>query len=190
MANASAKKQAAANIKKLQELHTIAAIVNGLYLLAHFGLGRPRGGSIKPYLFCSLPAFLLQYQLERMGRPKYSSSSQSGGTQRTLVSPGDDLAQAGLTEWFHDVIYLTWGCDILAPIFNTNKVWYLYLLIPLYASYKIYTLVFSGKGGGLFGALLGNSGRGDAAADMSATPAQSKRQEKLEKRANKVKYKY
>ncbi|CDO53215.1 hypothetical protein DV495_000230 [Geotrichum candidum] len=189
MANASAKKQAAANTKKLQELHTIAAIINGLYLLAHFVLGRPRGGSIKPYLFCSLPAFLLQYQLERMGRPKYSPL-QPGSSQQTLVSPGDDLAQAGLTEWFHDVIYVTWGCDILAPIFNTNKVWYLYLLIPLYASYKIYTLIFSGKGGGLLGGLLGNAGRGDAAADMNAAPAQSKRQEKLEKRANKVKYKY
>lgn len=186
MANASAKKQAASNTKKLQELHTIAVVINVLYLLAHFGLGRPRNSSIKPYLFCSLPAFLLQYQLERMGRPKYAPV-QPGSTQRTLVNPGDDLGQAGLTEWFHDIIYLTWGCDILAPIFNTNKVWYLYLLIPLYASYKIYGLVFSGKGGGLLGGLLGGAGR-RGAADMDVAPTQSKRQEKLEKRANKVKY--
>lgn len=168
MANKSAKKQAIANAQTLKLLHAVSAGVNLFYLAVFFIFKRP--GSIKPYLFCSLPAFLLQYQLERMGRPKFDAKG-------TLVSAGDDLAQAGLTEWFHDVIYLTWICDVLAPITGSNKIWYLYFAIPIYASYKVYTLFIASKGG------LFNSAR-----QPQAAPVQSKRQEKMERNANKVRY--
>lgn len=155
-------------MQALKIIHSVSLAVNLFFLASFFLFKRP--ASFKPYLFCSLPAFLLQFQLERMGRPKYDAKG-------VLVTAGDDLAQAGLTEWFHDVLYLTWACDLLAPITGSNKVWYLYLLIPTYASYKIYTLFIAGKGG-LF----------NSAKQANAVPVQSKRQEKMERKANRVKY--
>lgn len=170
MANTSAKKQAVANAHALKIMHFVSLAVNLLFLLSHFLLHRP--ASLKPYLVCSLPAFLLQFQLERMGRPKYDSKD-------VLVSAGDDLAQEGLTEWFFDVLYVTWGCAVLAAVTGTNKVWYLYLAIPSYASYKVYTMFFAGKGG-----LLSTMKQQPEGAQ--GAPTQSKRQEKMEKK--RVKY--
>lgn len=123
MANTAAKKQAVSNVKALKQLHIAAAVINGLFLACHFLFQRP--ASIKPYLVFSLPAFFLQYQLERIGRPKYDSKG-------TLVKAGDDLSQKGLTEWFHDVIYVTWVCDVLVAIVGRNWVWYLYLSVSIF----------------------------------------------------------
>lgn len=172
MANSSAKKQAVANTQALKIIHSVSLAVNIIFLASYFILKRP--GSITPYLLCSLPAFLLQFQLERMGRPKYDTSKPG---QKILISAGDDLSQEGLTEWFHDVLYLTWACDVLAPATGTNKVWYIYFAIPLYASYKIYMLLIAGRGGFL-----------NSAKQSTAGPTQSNRQEKMEKKANKIKY--
>lgn len=153
-------------------MHAVSFAINLIFLLSHFILKRP--SSLKPYILCSLPAFLLQFQLERMGRPKFKTTNGVS----TLINAGDDLSQAGLTEWFHDVLYLTWGCDLLAPLTGSNKVWYLYLAIPFYASYKIYSLFIAGKGG------LFNSAKQPA----PGGPTQSKRQEKMERNAGKVRY--
>ncbi|VVT57948.1 uncharacterized protein SAPINGB_P005961 [Magnusiomyces paraingens] len=180
MANASAKKQAIANKAALKQMHLASLAVNGFVFLSFFVLHRPF--SLKPFLLFSLPALLLQFQLERMGRPRYDTSQvppEARGTpqgQGTLVYPGEDLAAEGLTEWLHDVIYVTWFCDILSVIFNSHKVWYLYLSIPIYASYKVYGLIIGAKGG-----LFNSAAHGDA-----AVPEMSKRQEKLQKKRQKL----
>lgn len=71
-------------------------------------------------------ALFLQFQLERMGRPKYDYSQVKSGSASapTLVSPGDDLQSEGLVEWIHDAIYMTWICDILSVVFSSSKVWF------------------------------------------------------------------
>lgn len=166
MANSAAKKLAVANTNALKTLHLASLAVNLTFLLSYSVLHRPL--SLKPYLFFSLPAFFLQYQLERAARPKYDSKHQ-------LIRAGDDLSLPGMTEWFHDVIYVTWVCDILTILTASNKCWFLYLSIPSYATFKIYTKFFAG-------------GR-SSPAGSTPTETKSKRQEKLEKRgAQRVKY--
>lgn len=166
MANAAAKKQAVSNVQALKTLHAISAVVNSLFIVSYFVLHRPN--SIKPYIFLSLPAFFLEYQLERIGRPRYD-------TKGSLISSGDDLSQEGLTEWFHDIIYVTWGCVVVVILTGSNKAWYFYSSIPGYVVYKVYTMFFSGNGGA--------RSKGE-----SEEETKSKRQEKLEKRGQRVKY--
>lgn len=169
MANASAKKQAISNTNALKLMHLSALGVNAFVFLFHFLLKRP--ASLKPYLLFSIPAFLLQFQLERMGRPSYDEKG-------SLIKAGDDLGAPGITEWMHDVIYVTWGCAILSAVFNSTKVWFAYLVIPLYASYKLYSFI-SAQSGGFF-----NGGR-PAQVPEQQQPGVSKRQEKLQKKRQK-----
>jgi SRP-independent targeting protein 2/TMEM208 len=160
MANAAAKKQAASNLHSLKILHVSSAIVNILFLFSHFILSRPN--SIRPYLILSCPAFFLQYQLEKIGRPKFDIKG-------SIVSAGSDLSQAGLTEWFHDVIYVTWACVAVSIIFG-NMAWYLYSVIPGYCAYKLYGMVAGFRSGA------------DQTGVAGGDEGKSKRQEKLEKR--------
>uniref|UniRef100_A0A060T7Y7 ARAD1C25630p n=1 Tax=Blastobotrys adeninivorans TaxID=409370 RepID=A0A060T7Y7_BLAAD len=165
MANSAAKKLAASNTETLKGLHIAFAIINVFVILGHFGLGRP--ANIRPYILFSLPSFFLQYQLERIGRPKYDSKG--------LVHPGEDLSMGGLTEWMQDVVYLTWVCDILLVITSTNMVWYLFLAVPGYAAYKIYTTFIK-------------SGRSPNPEGEAQAQAKSKRQEKLDRKNKRIRY--
>lgn len=70
----------------------------------------------------SLAAWL-QFQLELVGTPKYDAK---GG----LVSSGSDLGQAGLTEYMFDVLYLTWGIQLLVAC-TTTYAWWLYLIVSI-----------------------------------------------------------
>lgn len=65
MANASVKKRAAANSEALKSLHTYAGAINLLYFLSYFLLRRP--ASLKPFVIMSIPAWIIEYQLERIG---------------------------------------------------------------------------------------------------------------------------
>lgn len=166
MANAAAKKQAVANIEQLKYLHIAFSIVNVLFLLSHFLLSRPK--SLKQYLLFSVPALFLQYQLERLGRPKYDSKG-------ALASAGEDLNQKGMIEWFIDVIYVTWACDILVILTGSNYMWYLYLSIPIYASYMVYTTFIQ-------------KGQSPNPAGEAAAEAQSKRQQKKDRQKKRTRY--
>ena len=82
------------------------------------------------------PKYILQYSLEKFGRPKYTNGN-------SLVSSGEDIRLLGsLYEYYFDVIYLTWGFDILMIIFGSNKVWYGYLIIPGFAIYKLSNFIY------------------------------------------------
>lgn len=63
----------------------------------------------------------LQFQLESVGTPRFD---EKGG----VITSGSDLGQEGLTEYMFDVIYLTWGIQILVA-FTTTYAWWLYLLV-------------------------------------------------------------
>jgi hypothetical protein len=73
------------------------------------------------YLLSFATAGWLQYQLESVGTPKFDDK---GGVLKT----GDDLGQSGFTEYMFDVIYLTWGIQLLVA-FTTTYAWWLYLLV-------------------------------------------------------------
>lgn len=63
----------------------------------------------------------LQLQLESVGRPKFDSKG-------ALLSSGSDLGQAGLTEYMFDILYLTWGIQLLVAC-TTTWAWWLYLVV-------------------------------------------------------------
>lgn len=141
MASQSSKKTAQANAQTLKELHLIALVVNLLALVAIFGLKRP--ARFWPYFLLSLPSFGCQYVLESSGRPRYVVEN---GHQK-LVRSGDEIKGPGLFEYMFDTIYTTWLCAVLMVVFGSNKVWWIYAVIPGYVAWKVSALArsFFGK---------------------------------------------
>uniref|UniRef100_A0A0L0P1P5 Uncharacterized protein n=1 Tax=Candidozyma auris TaxID=498019 RepID=A0A0L0P1P5_CANAR len=129
MASLNSKKVAKANQATLKTLHLTSFIVNCLALLLHFSFKRP--ATLWPYLLFSTPAWLCECILEKSGRPAFSNGK---------FRSSDDLSSAGLYEYLFDCIYLTWICVFFMLVFGSNKAWVLYLLLPAFALYKIFTL--------------------------------------------------
>ena len=97
--------------------------MNALFILIRFVMRRSSAtwSLSLMYLLTAGLAGWLQFQLESVGRPKYDSR---GG----LITSGSDLGQAGLTEYMFDVVYLTWGIQLLVA-FTTTYAWWLYLIV-------------------------------------------------------------
>lgn len=166
----AAKTLAARNSALLQKTHITTAILHAVFLLLHNLFNRPR--SLLPYALTAIPALAIEFYFERLGRPRYNSNDYS------LRSPGEDLDARGLTEYLWDVLYWTWGCMAAACVFG-DRAWWLWGLVPLYSGWLAYT-TFMGVRKGFAG--MGNEG-GDAAPAL-----ESKRQKKLERRGQRVKY--
>lgn len=177
MASLSSKKTAAANAKTLQELHIISAVVNLLVWIGLFLLGRP--ASKWKYFVLSVPAFASEFVLEKSGRPVHTSDPVTG--LKRLVKSGDDIKGPGLFEYMFDCIYITWLCDLLMLVFGSNKVWFLYLVVPGYVAYKVSSLARS-----FMGKSSKSSQAPESKADSQAAPAKSKRQAKMEQRGQKT----
>ncbi|KAJ7047600.1 hypothetical protein C8F04DRAFT_14468 [Mycena alexandri] len=173
MANASAKRIANQNESTVKTLRlgmivpTIISLV--LRLLLRRGSLPPSKGAVFLYIVTFLPAFFLSNYLIKIG------TTRRDPTTGTLISYGEDLNQAGVTEWCFDILYVTWACQIGSGAFG-EWFWWCYMVIPLYAVYKLWTSVVSPMLG------LGGSkpAKEDATADKEETT--SKRQEKMRKR--------
>lgn len=141
MASQSGKKTAVANVQTLKELHLISLVINLLALVCILVFKRP--ASIWKYIVFSAPAFGCQYVLESSGRPRYTVEAG----QPKLVRSGDDIKGPGLFEYMFDTVYVTWLCDLLMVVFGSNKVWWLYTVIPGYLAYKVSSVakLFFGK---------------------------------------------
>jgi len=129
----------------------------------------PSKGSLAIYIVTFCPAFFLSNYLIKIGTPRRDP------TTGTLISYGEDLNQPGVTEWCFDILYITWTCQIGSGAFG-EWVWWLYMVIPVYAVYKLWVSVISPM-------VLGRSSAAtsdDPATDKEST---SKRQEKLRKRS-------
>lgn len=180
MAGASDKKLAQRNIETLKSIHTLSLIINVVCLASFLLLNRPSKGIWK-FLILSIPSWGLEYMIEKLGRPTFKLNDDG---YQVLVKPGDDLQQQGLTEYMIDVIYLTLIIDVLNLVFNSDKCWYLLLLIPVFAIYQtkwIWSRFLPSFGGSRKNADLQNAEDNE--------PKMSKRQMKLEKRnKNKVSY--
>ncbi|CUM66339.1 uncharacterized protein PRCAT00004002001 [Priceomyces carsonii] len=175
MAAQSSKKLATRNSEILQTTHLVSIAINAVSLLAVLILKRP--SSSKPYILLSIPALILQYVLEKNGRPVYSIDAYSNN--KKLVKSGDDISRSGLYEYMFDVLYITWAIDILMTVFGTNKVWWLFSIIPGFAVYTVaqFALPYFKKS--------------KEPPSEDATPSESKRQSKLRARREKgqpVKY--
>ncbi|RDX53209.1 putative opsin, partial [Lentinus brumalis] len=177
MANASAKRTAQQNAQTIKNLRmgTLASLGLSLLLRVLFRRSalRPTTFAFWVFALSLVPSVFLSRYLERIGSPRRDP------TTGALISAGEDLAHPGIIEWCFDVVYITWACQIGSGAFG-QWVWWLYLVIPLYAVFKLWSSVISpmlgfARGGG------GAQAEADAArADPKETV--SKRQEKLRKR--------
>ncbi|KAL1925010.1 uncharacterized protein VTP21DRAFT_4664 [Calcarisporiella thermophila] len=163
MANTSAKKIAIKNKKTLENLQRGFLIVNAVYVLVRviFFWSSFSTRHWIGYLSTLGLSLFLYRQLYQMGNPTYASDGQ-------LVRSGEDLSAEGLTAYIFDIIYITWFVHLASIL--SDKFWYTYLAIPCYAVYKAW--------GYLSPFLFGRSG----ADQGQGEPAQSKRQQKLQKR--------
>ncbi|PYH85430.1 hypothetical protein BO82DRAFT_328032 [Aspergillus uvarum CBS 121591] len=169
MAQKAAKTLAARNTALLQRTHLISLGLHALYLALHWTFNRPR--VLKPYIFLAVPTLLIEFYLDRLGRPRHNPADGS------LRSPGEDLGAAGLTEYMWDVLYWTWGCIGAVCLFG-DRAWWLWVVIPLYSGWLAYS-TFMGMRSGLAG--MGGAGDNGGGAAGAGAP-ESKRQKKLEKR--------
>lgn len=174
MAALSSKKTATANTRTLRELHLISLGINLLTLISLFVVKRPV--SKWAYAVFSIPAIGCQYTLEKSGRPVYSTDLVT--QQKKLIRSGDDIKGPGLFEYMFDCIYITWFCDLLMVALGTNKVWFLYLVIPSFIAYKVGTFAKS-----FFGSKSLNPQ--EVLQPGNAQQEKSKRQTKLEQRSQK-----
>ena len=85
-----------------------------------------------------------------------------------------DLGVAGVGEYYKDVLYISWAASVLSVY--SMKVNWVYMVIPIYAVYKLWTAVLA--------PMLSSSGR---SSEPEETPAERKRRERKERRANKRK---
>lgn len=185
MAGASQKKIAASNTKALKEIHILSGAINAIAIIAVFLLKRP--ANYKPFVILSIPLAFSQFTIEKSGRPVYGSDGR-------LVKTAIDLSQEGLTEYLFDIVYFTLIEDILMVLFGSNKVWWLFVAIPVFAIYKAWGILKYGKSllGGFGGGAGGAGSLPDANGELDqqqqggvGVPGKSKRQAKLEARAQK-----
>lgn len=149
----------------------ISATLHVLFLVLHQIFQRPR--SLKPYFLLAVPTLLIEYYLDRVGRPSYNEDG-------SLRSAGEDLNATGLTEYMWDILYWTQGCIVAVCVFN-DRAWWLWAVVPLYSVYLAYTTVMGVKKG--FAGMGGGAGEG--AGDSEG--AKSKREMKKEKRGDRAK---
>jgi len=164
MAQKAAKSLAVRNGATLTRTHLISISIHTLFILLRF---LPFSRSLTPYILLSAPALVLEFYLDRLGRPSYTADG-------SLRRAGEDLDAKGLTEFMWDIVYWTW-INIVLVILLGNRAWWLYLVVPAYSIYLAATTVGGMKG--MLGGMGGADGNGTGAPE-----AESKRQKKMEKR--------
>ncbi|KAH9938454.1 uncharacterized protein B0H18DRAFT_1205689 [Fomitopsis serialis] len=194
MANASAKRTAQQNAETIKNMNLGMLLTGALSLLLRILF---RKGTLSPtrisfwlLVLSYVPSIFLSRYLERIGSPKRDP------TTGTLISSGEDLGRPGVIEYAsmsstspvrlhvtHPLAqpmfcFCLGVCQIGSGIFG-EWFWFLYLIIPVYAGYKLWTLVISPL-------LLGRSTSANDQEDTAPKEASSKRQEKLRKRAERA----
>ncbi|KAF8076139.1 hypothetical protein FPV67DRAFT_399517 [Lyophyllum atratum] len=173
MANASAKRIANQNETAVKTLRLGMLVPTIISLILRFWFRRdslpPSKGSLAIYIVTFFPAFFLSNYLIKIG------TTRRDPTTGTLISYGEDLNQAGVTEWCFDILYVTWACQIGSGIFG-EWFWWLYMVIPVYAVFKLWISVISPM---FFGRSSTQAPDDNSKPEKETT---SKRQDKLRKR--------
>ncbi|MCJ1377626.1 hypothetical protein MMC17_000721 [Xylographa soralifera] len=176
MAQKAAKQQAARNTAILKRIHLLSLASNALFLLLRFLLFRSSStrATFILWTLLSIPAFAIEFWLEKIGRPASGASGE-------VKDSGQDLEAKGLTEYMFDVLYWSWGTTFLASVFG-DRAWWMWAAIPLYSVWLAYS-TFGSVRQGIAGLL------GQGAESETPNGATSNRQRKLEKRGGqKVQY--
>ncbi|KNZ79916.1 hypothetical protein J132_08574 [Termitomyces sp. J132] len=82
----------------------------------------PSRASLAIYVATFCPAFFLSNYLIKIG------TTRRDPTTGSLISYGEDLNQAGVTEWCFDILYVTWTCQIGSGVFG-EWFWWLYMVV-------------------------------------------------------------
>ncbi|ORX33837.1 hypothetical protein BD324DRAFT_638821 [Kockovaella imperatae] len=182
MANASEKRRATTNEASLRSLRVGLLLVNTLSAVLRFVLckltSKPLFSS-KKIIFLHVTTLLVTLFIWRwftlIGTPKRVNGS---------VKAGDDLNASGVIELSWDFVYLTWICVLLSSLVG-DWVWWLFILIPIFAGYKLFTLFRPLLGMFLPGIFGPRSSSAAAAQEHQAEPTESRKQQKLRARMEK-----
>ncbi|MCJ1476609.1 hypothetical protein MMC13_005275 [Lambiella insularis] len=169
MAQKAAKQQASRNSAILKRIHLTSLALNSLFILFRFFLFRSSCTRLTyvSYFVLSAPAFVIEFWLEKVGRP-------TNGPNGELKNSGQDLEAKGLTEYMLDILYWSWGTACLV-MFSGDKAWWMWAAIPLYSVWLALSTFGNVKQS--MAGLAGQGGEGDANGG-----SMSNRQRKLEKR--------
>ncbi|KAH7690778.1 SRP-independent targeting protein 2/TMEM208 protein [Dioscorea alata] len=167
MANQGAKKRKEENKQHMIKLLRLIIACNVIYVLVRMLIFHSTF-TWKHWigLFVTSLAYGISYQqLANMAKATYSNSGE-------LVDGGFDMSTGGVCGYLHDVIYITSFVQVTSII--SGKFWWVYLVIPAFAGYKI--LGFA-KG------FLSLGSEGDTEDEKSR-----KKREKMERRASRGKF--
>ncbi|EPS63839.1 hypothetical protein M569_10944 [Genlisea aurea] len=134
MANQGAKKRKEENARHMKNLLILVAFCNVIYIVVRLGIFHS-SFSWKHWigLIVTSAAYVIPYQqLAAMSKPTYSGAGE-------LIDGGFDMKTGGICGYLHDVIYITSFVQISSII--SDKFWYIYLVIPGYAAYRLFGLV-------------------------------------------------
>ncbi|KAI5066935.1 hypothetical protein GOP47_0017463 [Adiantum capillus-veneris] len=106
-------------------------------------------------------------QLAKMAKASYDESGE-------LIDGGFDMSGGGLASYLHDVLYITMFVQLSSIL--SDKFWFVYLVIPAFAFYKLWQLV-------LYPYIFQSSSEDDTE-DAKAR----KKREKMEKKAGRTKF--
>lgn len=123
MARQAEKQLARTNLAKIALLRNLSIGVNTLFVLVRL-VWCYRSTSKKTwfmYIITNIVASMVHSQLATMGSPKYAADG-------SLKSAGEDLGQAGLTEYLTDLVYVTWIIYALVALI-TDYAWLFYLVV-------------------------------------------------------------
>ncbi|SCV72110.1 BQ2448_4804 [Microbotryum intermedium] len=175
MAGASGKRIAASNAKTLHQLRLAFLVTHAISLASWAFFPSLQVWKHIFYFFTTDSiALILWYQLEGMARRK------------------DDIRSPGMAAYMFDIIYVTLFVHATTTLIS-RKFWALYLSIPLYALYRLYSFaspyIFPSKSSGKSSGSKTLKPTSRSSATASSTPGStaptSKRQAKLAERAKK-----
>lgn len=170
MANKGAKKRKEENDKHMAFLRNLILICNAVYVVLRLGF-RFRSVSWRHGVgFCITSAIykVLYGQLAGMAKPEIDEATGE------ILDGGFDMNTGGLCSYMHDVLYITSFLQIASIL--SDKFWYLYSVIPIFAFYKLWVLVLQ--------PYFMQPAREDAPMDEK----ERKRMEKMERKANRPKF--
>lgn len=134
MANQAAKKRRDENVRHIRFLQRLILASNAIYVLVRL-LILHSSFSWKHWigLFFTSGAYKLTYdQLAGMAKPTFDDNGE-------LIDGGFDMSGGGLCSYLHDVLYITVFVQLASIL--SDKFWFVYLVIPIFALYKLWQLV-------------------------------------------------
>lgn len=126
------KKLAESNVQVLRNTYITTAVIYVVTLFGVIFLRRPV--NFVPFIYFQIPVAFCLLLIKLSGTPVYFPNPKNP-KQLKLVRAGEDLRTDWIIQYYFDCLYITYFLNIAMIIFNTNKVWYAYSIVPVFAVY-------------------------------------------------------